>query len=213
MNADLRNCRLYGFIDTTYLAGRDLAKVARKLIEGGADILQLRAKTQDPGKVTTMATQILSVTRPAGLPLIIDDYPEIVERVGAEGVHLGQEDLQTQAFATVRARLGRQKIIGISTHSLEQALEAERSGADYIGLGPIFPTGTKPGRPAVGLELITQVVERIKIPIVCIGGINLGNVRQIKNAGASWIAVVSAILCADNPAETAREFKLIMEQK
>lgn len=202
---DLSQCRLYGFADTGYLAGRKADDVARLLVEGGVDIIQLRAKKESREQITEMARAILSITRPASVPLIINDYPDIAKEVNADGVHLGQEDLEEKAFEMVRSQLGPDKIIGVSTHSVEQALAAEQLGADYIGVGPIFPTGTKPGRAAVGLELIRQVAPRVKIPFVCIGGINHSNVRQVREAGARWIAVVSAILCANDVTGAARE--------
>jgi thiamine-phosphate pyrophosphorylase len=204
---DLSQCRLYGFVDTAYLAGRKADDVARMLVEGGADIIQLRAKKEGRRVIISMAKAILSVTRPAGVILIINDFPSIAREVGADGVHLGQEDLEHEPITEVRSLLGSDKIIGISTHSLDQALAAEKFGADYIGVGPIFPTGTKPGRAAVGTELIRQVASSVRIPFVCIGGINQANVFRVKNAGAKWIAVVSAILNAADVPATARHFK------
>ena len=206
----LAACRLYGFVDSAYLAGRKPEKVARMLVDGGADIIQLRAKNESRDEILAAAKTILPITRPAGVPLIINDYPDITEQVGADGVHLGQEDLARKSFAEVRGQLGAEKIIGVSTHSLEQALAAEKLGADYIGVGPIFPTGTKPGRTAVGLELIRQVAAVVKIPFVCIGGINPSNVVQVKAAGANWIAAVSAILCAEDVALAAQQLQSTM---
>lgn len=207
VKADLNQCRLYGFVDTGYLAGRKAADVARMLVEGGADIIQLRAKKESREQIAEMARVILPITRSADVPLIINDWPGIAKEVDADGVHLGQEDLEHQAFAKVRSQLGPDKIIGVSSHSLEQALAAESMGADYIGVGPIFLTGTKPGRAAVGLELIREVAPRVTIPFVSIGGIKLANVQQVKEAGGTWVAVVSAILCADDVAKAARQIK------
>lgn len=209
-SVDLFRCRLYGFVDTAYLAGRKADDVARMLVEGGADIIQLRAKKESRPRIVSMAEAILPITRPAGVPLIINDYPDVAKEVDADGVHLGQEDLRERSFASTRAQLGSEKIIGLSTHSLDQALAAERLGADYIGVGPIFPTGTKPGRPAVGLDLIRETASRIRIPFVCIGGITLANALQVRNAGAKWIAVVSAILCADDVREATRKLRAQM---
>lgn len=207
----LFQCRLYGFVDTAYLAGRNPGGVARQLVEGGADIIQLRAKNESRDQIADMARAILPVTRPAGVALILNDFPDLAKDVHADGVHLGQEDLRVVAFDSVRAMLGEDGIIGVSTHSLDQALAAERLGADYIGVGPIFPTGTKPERPAVGLELIRQVVGRVRLPFVCIGGINRSNVAQVRQAGAKWIAVVSAILCSDEMVRTARDLRAAMQ--
>jgi thiamine-phosphate pyrophosphorylase len=206
-SVDLHLCRLYGFVDTAYLAGRKAVDVARMLVEGGADIIQLRAKAESREQIVAMARAILPITRPARVPLIVNDYPDIAREVGADGVHLGQEDLMEHDFVQVRKSLDPGKIIGISTHSLEQALVAEQLGADYIGVGPIFPTGTKPGRPAVGLELVRQVAALVNVPFVSIGGITLSNVRQVTEAGCRWVAVVSAILCASDATAQARALK------
>src|SRR5262249_42019666 len=149
-------CRLYGFVDTAYLTGRKAGDVARLLVEGGVDIIQLRAKSEPREQIVEMAEDILPVTRPAHVPLIINDYPDIAKEVNADGVHLGQEDLERHPFAKVRSLLGPERIIGISTHSIYQAMFAETMEPDYLAIGPIFPTGTKPGRPAVGIGLVEE---------------------------------------------------------
>jgi thiamine-phosphate pyrophosphorylase len=202
-NARLANCRLYGFIDTTYLAGRQPAEVARQLIAGGVDILQVRAKELPTPQRVALALAIIGVAMPRNVPVIVNDDIDAAFESGADGVHLGQEDWA----ATSRDRLHNMRIVGLSTHSLEQALRAERDGANYIGVGPVFPTGTKPGVPPVGVGLVKEVAARVAAPFFAIGGITLDNVDEVLAAGATRVAVVSALLNAPDPAKAAKAFK------
>jgi thiamine-phosphate pyrophosphorylase len=172
--------------------------VTRELCEGGVDILQLRAKEGTDLDVEEMASRLAPITEAAGIPFIINDYPELVPAVGAQGAHVGQDDLPVE---DARWRAGRAlagevppAIIGKSTHSVRQALAAQEEGADYIGFGPLFATPTKPGRPAIGLEDIRRVHELVQIPIFCIGGIKLENLAEILAAGARRVVIVSGLL-------------------
>ena len=201
------DCRLYGFIDVAYFGLRDPADVTAELIAGGADIIQLRAKTWSYDDIIDLGWRILPVTRAAGVPLIINDHVEIARRLGAEGVHLGQEDLETMPISAARSRLGANKIVGVSTHSLQQAQAAVALAPDYIGIGPLFATGTKPGRQPIGLQTLKAVSQKAGLPAFAIGGINVKNLPEVMAAGASRIAVVSAILCASDVTAAARTFK------
>ncbi len=199
----LANCRLYGFLDTAYLAGRDPRVVTRQLLAGGVDIIQIRAKDYSHAQRIDLALAVISETYAARIPVIINDDIEAVAKTGADGVHLGQED-----WAAARPeQLSRARIIGLSTHSLDQARQAEKLGVDYIGVGPIFPTGTKPGVPPVGLQLIRAVAGAVRIPFFAIGGITLENLASVKAAGATRVAVVSAILRAPDVQAAAAAFK------
>jgi thiamine-phosphate pyrophosphorylase len=199
---------LYGFIDTAYLENRDPAMAARELIEGGVDVIQVRAKNSSHAQRVEMGLNVVSVAAQHGIPVIINDDIDAAFESGADGVHLGQEDWEHLGGRAERAdRLVNMQIVGLSTHSLEQALRAERDGADYIGVGPVFPTATKPGVKPVGLDLVRQVAERVKIPFFAIGGITLNNVAQVLAAGATRVAVVSALLRAPHMKNTASEFK------
>ena len=151
----LVDARLYAILDLGYVAVADALRVTEKLIEGGIDVLQLRAKGSAEDDVETLAAEIIRLTEPAGVPLIINDHPHLVPAIGAQGAHVGQDDF---TVADARWRAGRAlagevppPIIGRSTHSIAQAEAAAAEGADYIGFGPLFPTPTKPGRPAIGL--------------------------------------------------------------
>jgi thiamine-phosphate pyrophosphorylase len=203
----IQNCRLYGFVDTACLAGRDPAEVARQLIAGGADILQVRAKKEKHSKRIEIGLAVIRAAADTPVPVIINDDIEAAYETGAAGVHLGQDDWHAIPRDERHQRLMGLDILGLSTHSLPQAMEAERDGANYIGVGPIHATGTKPGRPPVGVGLIHQVAARVHTPFFAIGGITLENLGDVLDAGAARVAVVSAILKAPNVAKAAAAFK------
>jgi thiamine-phosphate pyrophosphorylase len=203
----LADCRLYGFLDAAYLGLRDPADVARELLLGGVDIIQLRAKTWSLDDIAGVVRRVLPFTRFAGVPLIINDQVELARRVGADGVHLGQEDLDLMPVSAARARLGPAKLVGISTHSLAQARAAGAMTPDYIGIGPLYATGTKPTAKPIGLGTLRAVAARVGLPAFAIGGISMQNLPAVLAAGAARIAVVSAILCAPDVRAAARAFK------
>jgi thiamine-phosphate pyrophosphorylase len=160
----------------------------------GVRAFQLRVKTPDTGVMYELALKLAPVIHAAGGLFIVNDRCDVALAVGADGVHLGQEDLP---FAEARALVGSRMLIGISTHSLAQAIGAEAVGADYIGFGPIFPTRTKSRPdPVVGIDQLRQVRARVRLPIVAIGGINAANIRTVADAGADTVAVLSAVLAA-----------------
>ena len=192
MNA-LADARLYGIVDLGYVPAGTASLAAKKLLEGGVDLLQLRAKGAPKSLVAGLAKEIHTLTRPRGVPLILNDYPELLREVPAEGAHVGQDDM---SVAEARAAAGRPVIIGKSTHSLVQARVAVEEGADYIGFGPLFATPTKPGRPAIGLQDIAAVHEEVSLPIFCIGGIKNGNLLEVIAAGARRVVIVSGWLQA-----------------
>ena len=210
----LSDARLYGILDLGYVQVPDVARMTALLVEGGVDLLQLRAKGFDEFQIEEMANEMLPITEAAGIPLIINDFPELVPSVGAQGTHVGQDDLSVE---DARWRAGRSLagevppvIVGKSTHSIPQALAAEEAGADYIGFGPLFVTATKPGRPAIGLDEISKVHEQVKIPIFCIGGIKLENLEQVVQAGARRVVIVSGILQAADPVAYCRDVRRLL---
>jgi thiamine-phosphate pyrophosphorylase len=196
--------RLYAIAGETYHPGRDLIEVMEATIRGGADIVQLRDKETPPEELLGKARALRELTRRYGVPFIVNDYPELALEAEADGVHLGQEDMP---IAEARRRLGEDKIIGISTHTIGQAREAVRAGADYIGVGPVYPTPTKPGRAAAGLEFVRQAAAEIAIPWVAIGGITLGNADEVLDAGARRLCAVSAIVGSPDPEAASRALK------
>lgn len=207
----IAECHLYGILDLGYTSAETLPETAQLMIDGGVDIIQLRAKEFPEEEIQEMAERIVPVTERAGVPFIINDYPEIVPAVGAQGAHVGQDDRPAN---DARWRAGRALgdevppvIIGKSTHCIEQAVTAEADGADYIGFGPLHATLTKPGRPAIGLADIARVHELVKIPIFCIGGIKLENLASVLAAGARRVVVVSGILQAPDITAYCRALK------
>ena len=207
----LAQCWLYGIVDLGYVAPNRIESVAEQMIEGGIDVLQLRAKGVPEPEVEKLGWRLAAVTGAAGVPFIINDYPQLVASVGAQGAHVGQDDFSIE---DARWRAARSlsphelpPVIGQSTHSVAQALAAARAGADYIGFGPLFSTPTKPGRPAIGLDEIQEVHELVNIPIFCIGGIRRENLEEVIRAGARRVVVVSAILQAAEVVSCCREVK------
>ena len=211
----LADCRLYAFIDTAFFHGRAPEVFAQQLCDGGADLIQLRAKKSTPDEIRAMAKAILPVTRRANVGLVINDYLEIAREVGADFCHLGQEDIleirnqksefriQNSEFKTQNSKLK----IGVSTHAPEQAQRALAAGPDYIAVGPVYATGTKPTAKPVTLEYVRWAAKNVTIPWFAIGGINLENLDDILAAGARRICVVSAILNAKDVTKACAEFR------
>ena len=209
MPIDLSNAKLYGILDLGYVSPDAAAETAELLVTSGVDILQLRAKGSSPAEVETLGKRIAPVAREAGVPFIINDHPQVAATVGADGVHVGQDDLPV---GEARAIVGADKIVGKSTHSLEQAIAGQAEGADYIGFGPLFATPTKPGRPAIGTEDIEAAHQRVtEIPIFCIGGVKLENLRTLSEAGAKRVVIVSGILQAEDPREYIGRVKALLK--
>lgn len=204
MHPLLSAARLYGIVDLGYVAPADVAAMARALCEGGVDLLQLRAKGLAPAAVEALARKLLPVTRDLGIPFILNDHVAVAAAVGSDGVHVGQDD---DAVATARAAVGPDLFIGKSTHSLAQAEAAQAEGADYLGFGPLYATGTKPDYVPVGLDDIAAVHARVTAPVFCIGGVNAARLDDILAAGARRIVIVSAFLQASDPRAAVRELK------
>jgi thiamine-phosphate pyrophosphorylase len=188
---NLKDARLYGIIDLGYVDIGDCGRVAKAMIDGGVDLIQLRGKEKPIGELVDLAAELYEITCPSSTPLIVNDHPEIAGRVPVAGVHVGQDD---DSIAKAREKAGRALLVGKSTHSLEQARAAQREGADYIGFGPIFATPTKPDYQPIGLEDIKQVHAEVALPIFCIGGINIDNLQSVIDAGANRVVMVSALL-------------------
>jgi len=197
----LSECRLYGIIDLGYVERHDAAHVLEQMIEGGVDLIQLRGKNKSIRELIDLSAELHELTAKSSTPLIVNDHAEIAKRVPVEGVHVGQDD---DPIEIVRQGVGRDLLIGKSTHSLEQAHAAEREGADYIGFGPIFMTPTKPDYAPIGLEDVRRVHAEVNLPIFCIGGINVDNLQSVIEAGAKRVVMVSALLKAHNIVDYAR---------
>lgn len=211
------DCRLYTFVDTAYLGRRPAAEVTRQLCDGGADLVQIRAKGAGLDEIQRLIDEILPVTRAANVWCVLNDHAELGRERGVPCVHLGQEDFFDDGKHTTAVELWRSDTktdpihptpaLGLSSHAPAQALRAAAAGADYVAIGPVFPTGTKPGRAAVTLEYVRWATKHLSLPWFAIGGINLGNLKQVIDAGAQRICVVSAILNAANIAATTAAFR------
>jgi thiamine-phosphate pyrophosphorylase len=207
----LADCKLYTFVDTAYLTDRMPEVVAQQLCDGGSDLIQLRAKKSSPDEIRRMAEKIVSIAKRAGVGFVINDYPDIAQEVGAEFCHLGQEDFFDVGHKHVSELKLKDLKIGLSTHAPEQAQRAAKAGPDYIAIGPIFATKTKPGRMPVTLEYVKWAAENVTIPWFAIGGIHLENLADVVKAGARRICVVSAILNAPDIAKACSEFRNRLE--
>lgn len=209
----IAQCRLYAFVDTAYLRDRAPEIVAKQLCDGGADLIQLRAKKSSIAEIRHVAKAILPITRAANVGLVINDYLAVAREIGAEFCHLGQEDF----FDAGHRRVEELKIktselkIGLSTHAPDQASRAVAAGADYIAIGPVYATSTKPTAKPVTLDYVRWAAANVTVPWFAIGGINLQNLDAVLAAGARRICVVSAILNADDVTKACAEFRRRLE--
>ncbi len=206
----LADCRLYTFVDTAYLHGRDPATLAQQLCDGGSDLIQMRAKNESLAEIRQLAEALLPVTQKNGVRLVINDYYQLAAELGAPIAHVGQEDFFDNGHQHVRElKPANGKLeIGLSTHAPTQAQRAVDAGADYVAIGPIYPTGTKPTAKPVTLEYVRWAAQNVKVPWFAIGGINLQNLDDVLAAGAIRICVVSAILNAPDVAKACQDFKV-----
>jgi thiamine-phosphate diphosphorylase len=183
--------------------GRDLVDVVRAALRGGAPAIQLRMKDGAARDMVEMAQALLAETRPAGALLFVNDRVDVAVIAGADGAHIGQDDLPVGAARRVSPA---GFLLGVSAESVELALQAQAEGADYVGVGPVYATGSKAdaGEP-IGLGRIAEVAATVKIPVVGIGGIAVGNARAVVESGAAGVAVISAVMRADDPESATRE--------
>ncbi len=199
---------LYAIIDTQALRGRRHLEVARQVIQGGARIIQLRDKIQHKGDILPVARELRELCAEKGVLFIMNDYLDLALLVGADGLHIGQEDLPARE---ARRLLPGDKILGVSTRRVEQAVLAAEEGADYIGCGAIYPTSSREGSVTVGLEPLRQIKQAVSLPVVAIGGIKGENLSAVVAAGADAVAVISAILGAESPELATQELVKQME--
>ena len=200
---------LYLILDTQALRGRSELEVIRQAIQGGARIIQLRDKLRPKGMLVPLAREMKRICSESDALFIVNDYIDLAIDSDADGLHIGQEDLP---FATARKMLSGDKILGCSSATLEEALKAEKEGADYIAVGSIYSTPSKPGTRLTGLETLRQVKRKVSVPVVAIGGINEDNIAEVIRAGANAIAVISAVLGADNIREASQRLSGIINK-
>ncbi len=210
MKQILANCRLYGIVDMGYTQPEQIVARTHALIDGGVRIIQLRAKGVELGCVKEWAEEMQAICRERGAIFVLNDYPEMAADIGVDAVHVGQDG---GSLADVRRIVGSQMLVGRSTHSLEQAMQAKQEGADYIGFGPLFPTGTKPGRKSIGLQDIAAAQAAVgDMPLFCIGGINADTLPAVLQAGARRVVIVSWLLQQADVAQAARDVIRQVEQ-
>lgn len=190
-----RDLLMYAITDRLWLDGRPLADDVRLALEGGATMLQLREKELSNDNFLNEAQSIKRLCREFRVPFIINDNVDVALACDADGIHVGQKDM---AAGDVRAMIGPDRILGVSAQTVEQAKAAELQGADYLGVGAVFPTGTKQDADAVSKETLTAICQSVSIPVVAIGGITLDNAGDLSGSGIAGIAVVSAVFAADD---------------
>ena len=205
----LGDCKLYTFVDTAYLHGRAPELVAQMLCDGGSDLIQLRAKNSSPDEIRAMAEKIIPITKRANVGFVINDHLAIAQEIGADICHLGQEDFFDAGHTHIShlPSANSHLLIGLSTHAPAQAQRALDAGADYIAIGPIYATGTKPTAKPVTLEYARWAAANATVPWFAIGGINLQTLDAVLAAGVKRICVVSAILNAPDVAQACADFR------
>ncbi len=201
--------RLYAITDRRWLGNKKLSDDVEAVLKGGATFIQLREKHLDTDAFKQEAEVIQKICAAYHVPFIINDNVEIAKAIGADGVHVGQSDM---AAGDVRRRLGDDKIIGVSASTVEEALEAERHGADYLGVGAVFPTGSKDDADAVDAATLKAICEVVDIPVVAIGGITADNMKELSGSGICGISVISALFAQPDPHQAAKTLRAESEQ-
>ena len=202
---------VYLITDRRIAGDRSLLEVVRAAIRGGATVVQLREKEATTREMIELGEALHRITRQAGIPLIVNDRLDVALAIEAEGVHVGHDDMPP---ALARRLIGPDRILGVSPETLEEARQAERDGADYLGVGDVYGTPTKADAgPPIGVEGLAQVVRAVSIPVVAIGGITPENAGAVIEAGAAGVAVISAIVGAPDPEQAARRLREVVEAK
>lgn len=209
MKCDKKDLLLYAVTDRAWVGDRTLYEQVEEALRGGATFVQLREKELDDVTFLAEAIEIQKLCRKYSVPFVINDNVEIARKMNADGVHVGQSDMEA---GDVRALLGEGKILGVSAQTVEQALLAEKRGADYLGVGAVFHTGSKADADDVSRETLKAICEAVSIPVVAIGGIGKHNVLELKGSGICGIAVISAVFAAENIEKATAELKTLTEQ-
>jgi thiamine-phosphate pyrophosphorylase len=200
---------LYAITDRSWLNGRTLYSQVEEALEGGATFLQLREKNLDDGHFLEEARELQALCRRYGVPFIVNDNVDVALAMGADGIHVGQSDMEA---GDVRAKLGPDKIIGVSAQTVEQAILAEKRGADYLGVGAVFPTGSKDDAIEVPHETLKAICDAVSIPVIAIGGITVDNTKELAGSGIVGIAVISAIYAQEDISESTQKLKKVVEE-
>lgn len=209
MKFDRKDLLLYAVTDRTWLGGETLASAVEKALKGGATFVQLREKELDYEKFLEEAKELKQLCKKYNVPFVVNDNVDIAIAVDADGVHVGQKDMEA---GRVRELIGNDKILGVSVQTVEQAVLAEKRGADYLGVGAVFPTGSKADAEYVSYHTLKEVCEAVSIPVVAIGGINRDNVMELAGSGIAGIAVISAIFAQPDIMKAAAELKELVKK-
>lgn len=204
MKCDKNDLLLYAVTDRHWLNGRSLRQVVEESLDGGVTMVQLREKQLEEGAFLEEAKELQALCRQRHIPFLVNDNVDIALAMDADGVHVGQSDMEA---LDVRKKLGPDKIIGVSAQTVEQALLAQAHGADYLGVGAVFPTGSKDDAVEVPFETLKAICQAVRIPVVAIGGISKTNVKKLRGSGICGVAVISAIYGAPDIEKAARELK------
>ena len=209
MKIEKNAMQLYAITDRSWLNGNTLASQVEEALRGGATFLQLREKNASKEEIIKEALEIKEICKKYNVPFVIDDDVDIAKEVNADGVHIGQNDA---SYKYARDILGDNKIIGMTAHNLEEAMAAQNSGADYIGVGAVFNTSTKLDTIPMSRETLMQITSNISIPVVAIGGINESNILELKGSGVDGVAVISAIFSKKDITEAAKNLLSLSKQ-
>lgn len=209
MKLDKKDLLLYAVTDRHWLNGRTLYEVVKESLDGGATFIQIREKDLDEEHFLEEAIQLKALCAEYKVPFVVNDNVEIAKKIDADGVHVGQSDMEA---GNVRAQLGPDKIIGVSAQTVEQAKLAEKRGADYLGVGAVFPTGSKDDADEVSHETLKAICEAVSIPVIAIGGITRDNTKELAGTGICGIAVISAIYAQENIPAATSELKKVTEE-
>lgn len=208
MNCAEKDLRLYAVTDRHWLGERPLIDAVRESLDGGVTFVQLREKELEDARYLAQARAIGTLCRERGIPFVINDRADIAQKAGADGVHVGQKDMEAER---ARALLGPDKIIGVSARTVEQAVLAEKHGADYLGVGAVFPTGTKKDAVGVSYETLKAICAAVSIPVVAIGGITRENMAALSGSGICGIAAVSALFAKKDIKKAAADLRAAVE--
>ena len=209
MKCDKKDLLLYAVTDRSWLKGQTLCEQVEQALKGGVTFLQLREKELDDQEFFEEAQVIQKLCKKHRVPFLINDNVALAAKIGADGVHVGQSDM---AAGEARAKLGPDRIIGVSARTVEEALEAQRQGADYLGVGAVFHTGSKADAAEVDHQVLRDICRAVDIPVIAIGGITRDNVAQLKHSGICGIAVISAIFAQKNIEAAASELRMLTEE-
>ena len=209
MKCDKQHMLLYAVTDRAWTGKQTLYEQVEAALKGGVTCVQLREKELDETAFLQEAKELCALCRRYGVPFLVNDNVEIAIACGADGIHVGQEDL---AAGEVRRRVGESMILGVSVHTVEEARQAVRDGADYLGLGAVFPTSTKTDVEQMPNETLRAICDAVNVPIVAIGGINRGNILRLAGSGVDGVALVSAIFSAEDIEGTCRELRAMSKE-